>query len=76
MYGGMGRDFEAFNRTKKPAVGDQKISPTDIGEEEGVLQQCDDTHQNPVEVCPVKKHSDSVERSTLEDEWFRNERLS
>ena len=45
-------------------------------EEEGVLQQCDDTHQNPIEVRPVKKRSGSVERSTWEEEWFRNERPS
>ena len=35
---------------------------------------CDDTHQNSVEIRPVKKRSDSIERSTWEEEWFRNER--
>ena len=40
------------------------------------VHQCDDTHQNPVDVRPVKNRSDSVERSTWKEEWFRNERPS
>ena len=43
----------------------QNISPTGIGEEEGVLRQRDDTHQDPVEVRPVKKRSDSVNLSFI-----------
>ena len=38
--------------------------------------QCDDTHQNMAEVCPVKKCSDSVERSKRNGEWVRNVKCS
>ena len=48
----------------------QKIGPTGIWEEKGVR---DDTHQNSVEVCPVKKCSDSAERSKRKEEWVRDE---
>ena len=35
--------------------------------------QCDDKHQNLVEVRPVKKRSDNVERNKRKEEWVRNE---
>ena len=43
--------------------------------EKGVLWQCDDTHQNLVEICPIKKYSYSVERSKRKEEWVRDEGL-
>ena len=59
----MGRDCEAFN-------SEQKTSPTDSGDKEGVLRQCDNTYPNPVEVRPVKKCNHSNERK---EERIRNE---
>ena len=49
--------------------------PTGIREEKGVLWQCDDTHQNSVEICPIKKYSYSAERSKRKEEWVRDEGL-
>ena len=58
-YGGMGRDCYVRHSTEDYPNWYLK---------RGRCQQCDGTHQNPVEVCPVKKRSDSVERK---EEWVR-----
>ena len=49
----------------------QKIGPTGIWEEKGVLWQCDDTHQNSGEICPAKKYNlnHSAERSKRKEKW-------
>ena len=54
----------------------QKTGPTGIREEKGVLWQCDDTHQNSVEICPIKKYSYSAERSKRKEEWSEMKDLS
>ena len=72
-YGGMGRDCEAFNRRSRLA------QPQLISEKRKVSFSSVLSHIRTrlrFALLAVKKQSDIVERSTWEEEWFRNERPS